>query len=93
MEQVLQIENKGTGAGGSNTNLYGKKFEEITDNEPLLKEQGYKHSITFNTIYEKIIYQAKLLILIIMDGVSYKTVNQTGTKTVLWSYAFTDSMR
>lgn len=28
--------NNGTGAGGSNTNLYGKKFEEKTNNEPIL---------------------------------------------------------
>jgi len=26
------LSNKGTGAGGSNTNFYGKKFEEKTDN-------------------------------------------------------------
>jgi hypothetical protein len=33
--------NKGTGAGGSNTNLYGKKFEEKTNNKPRLLEDGY----------------------------------------------------
>jgi hypothetical protein len=33
--------NKGTGAGGSNTNLYGKKFEEKTNNETRLIEQGF----------------------------------------------------
>jgi hypothetical protein len=33
--------NKGTGAGGSNTNLYGKKFEEITDNRPRLINAGF----------------------------------------------------
>ena len=33
--------NKGTGAGGSNTNLYGKKFEEKTNNETRLMEQGF----------------------------------------------------
>jgi hypothetical protein len=34
--------NRGTGAGGANTNLYGKKFEEKTNNENRLIEQGYQ---------------------------------------------------
>jgi len=33
--------NKGTGAGGANTNYYGKKFEEKTNNEQRLLEMGY----------------------------------------------------
>jgi len=33
--------NKGTGAGGSNTNYFGKKFEEKTDNEKRLLECGF----------------------------------------------------
>ncbi len=36
------IVNKGTKAGGKNTNYYGKKFEEKTDNETRLLEQGYE---------------------------------------------------
>jgi hypothetical protein len=36
-----QIVNKGTGAGGSNTNLYGKRFEEKTNNQERLIEQGF----------------------------------------------------
>jgi hypothetical protein len=41
------IVNKGTGAGGSNTNYYGKKFEEKTNNEKRLMEMGYvKNSFT-----------------------------------------------
>ena len=35
------MKNKGTGAGGANTNLYGKKFEEKTDNQPRLLDVGY----------------------------------------------------
>ena len=35
------IINNGTGAGGSNTNYYGKIFEEKTNNESKLLEQGY----------------------------------------------------
>jgi hypothetical protein len=39
--------NKGTGAGGSNTNYYGKIFEEKTNNENRLLEQGFiKNSFT-----------------------------------------------
>ena len=41
MSEIIAIEeniqsiivNKGTGAGGANTNYYGKKFEEKTNNE------------------------------------------------------------
>jgi hypothetical protein len=33
--------NKGTGAGGANTNYYGKKFEEKTNNSQRLLEMGY----------------------------------------------------
>ena len=38
---VNAIVNKGTGAGGSNTNYYGKLFEEKTHNEKRLLEMGY----------------------------------------------------
>jgi hypothetical protein len=42
--------NKGTGAGGANTNYYGKKFEEKTNNEQRLLESGYiKASFTQNS--------------------------------------------
>lgn len=42
MEENTQlIINKGTGAGGANTNYYGKKFEEKTNNEQRLLENGY----------------------------------------------------
>jgi hypothetical protein len=43
----LIIINKGTGAGGANTNYYGKKFEEKTNNQQRLLEMGYtKNSFT-----------------------------------------------
>jgi hypothetical protein len=42
--------NRGTGAGGSNTNYYGKKFEEKTNNSHRLLDLGYsQHSFTKNT--------------------------------------------
>lgn len=37
----LIIMNKGTGAGGANTNYYGKRFEYQTDNQERLLENGY----------------------------------------------------
>lgn len=37
----MPITNKGTGAGGANTNYYGKKFEEKTNNQQRLLEIGY----------------------------------------------------
>jgi len=46
-ETQLKIINKGTGAGGANTNYHGKKFEEKTNNQERLLEMGYtKHSFT-----------------------------------------------
>ena len=39
------IVNKGTGAGGANTNLNGKKFEDKTNNIPRLFENGYEKII------------------------------------------------
>jgi len=48
----LKVLNKGTGAGGSNTNYYGKKFEEKTNNELRLLEQDFnKISIQKNKNY------------------------------------------
>lgn len=38
---VPKAKNKGAGAGGSNTNLYGKAFEEKTSNESRLLKDGY----------------------------------------------------
>jgi hypothetical protein len=48
----LQVEkekiiNKGTGAGGKNTNFHGKKFEEKTNNQSRLTEIGYTENINF----------------------------------------------
>ena len=54
------IVNKGTGAGGSNTNYYGKKFEEKTNNQQRLLELGYiKNSFTKNPKKEHDYYLSK----------------------------------
>jgi hypothetical protein len=36
------LQNKGTGAGGANTNLYGKRFEEKTNNQDRLLAHGFE---------------------------------------------------
>lgn len=56
------IINNGTGAGGTNTNYYGKKFEEKTNNQQRLLEMGYaknsfikkskKHDYYLSKIFE-----------------------------------------
>ena len=38
---MSEIQNKGTGAGGANTNVNGKGFEKKTDNEARLLAQGF----------------------------------------------------
>jgi len=40
-DTTQHIFNKGTGAGGANTNYYGKKFEEKTNNQQRLLDMGY----------------------------------------------------
>jgi hypothetical protein len=40
-EPINVIIHKGTGAGGANTNYYGKKFEEKTNNQTRLLNDGY----------------------------------------------------
>ena len=41
MKPFLVVANKGTGAGGANTNLYGKSFETLTNNKERLLTQGF----------------------------------------------------
>lgn len=38
---MSEIQNKGTGAGGANTNVNGKGFEKKTDNEARLLQKGF----------------------------------------------------
>ena len=52
--------NKGTGAGGANTNYYGKQFEEKTNNETRLLEKGFiKYSFTKNPKKQSDYYLSK----------------------------------
>ena len=52
--------NKGTVAGGANTNYYGKQFEEKTNNETRLLEKGFiKYSFTKNPKKQSDYYLSK----------------------------------
>ena len=42
-DALTKIENKGTGAGGKNTNLLGKKFEDLTNNYTRLLHKGFEN--------------------------------------------------
>jgi hypothetical protein len=52
------VVNKGTGAGGANTNVNGKKFEEKANNQQRLLEDGYvkKDGYLSKTFEDKTIY-------------------------------------
>lgn len=68
------IINNGTGAGGSNTNYYGKIFEEKTNNESKLLEQGYIKKIFLNNsknIYDYYLekeFEDKIIIFVLQYG-------------------------
>lgn len=73
IEEKMQsiIINKGTGAGGANTNYYGKKFEEKTNNESRLLEMGYiKDSFSKKTYdyYLSKTFEDKNIIFVLQNG-------------------------
>ena len=65
------IINKGTGAGGANTNYYGKKFEEKTNNQTRLLNDGYiKNSFSKKTYdyYLSKTFEDKNVIFVLQNG-------------------------
>jgi hypothetical protein len=78
----LPIVNKGTGAGGANTNYYGKKFEEKTNNEERLLEAGYiKTCITHKSkktyIYVLIkTFETKTIVFVLQNGLKMYMKNK-----------------
>lgn len=66
--------NKGSGAGGANTNYYGKKFEEKTNNETRLLTLGYiKNSFTQKPNKAHIYYliktfETKTIVFVLQNG-------------------------
>ena len=76
------LSNKGTGAGGANTNYYGKKFEEKTNNEQRLLEIGYvKISFTKKPkkaydYYLSKTYETKTIVFVLQNGLKMYMKNK-----------------
>ena len=69
--------NKGTGAGGANTNYYGKKFEEKTNNQIRLLEMGYtKHSFTKKAYYLSKTFEDKTIVFVLQNGLKMYMKNK-----------------
>jgi hypothetical protein len=69
--EPTQNVNKGTGAGGANTNYYGKKFEEKTNNQARLLDAGYtKCRVTKNKYgyYLSKTFVDKTIIFVLQNG-------------------------
>lgn len=85
---LTNILNKGTGAGGANTNLNGKLFEAKTSNEPRLLVQGFikmymdKKEQKNNFYMEKVFPNGKLIF-----------VQQNGLKKYMKQYNNIDIFR
>jgi hypothetical protein len=68
------IKNKGTGAGGMNTTYYGKKFEEKTNNQIRLINNGYitnnftKKSKEKYNFYLSKTFEDKTVIFVLQNG-------------------------
>ena len=73
MTEVNALVNKGTGAGGANTNYYGKKFEEKTDNQTRLLDNGFtkmkpnKSNKKYDYYLSKS-YEDKTVIFVLQNG-------------------------
>jgi len=73
-DEEVVIVNKGTGAGGANTNYYGKQFEEKTNNQIRLLADGYiKHIFTKNQknaydYYLSKIFEDKTVVFVLQNG-------------------------
>ena len=76
------IVNKGTGAGGANTNYYGKKFEEKTNNQTRLLNDGYViNSFTKKTkkaydYYLSKTFEDKTIIFVLQNGLKMYMKNK-----------------
>ena len=81
-ENTQLIINKGTGADGANTNYYGKKFEEKTNNQQRLLELGYtKNSFTKNPkkaydYYLSKTFEDKIIVFVLQNGLKIYMKNK-----------------
>jgi hypothetical protein len=76
---IAAIINKGTGAGGANTNYYGKQFEEKTNNEKKLLEIGYtliKKTIKAYDYYLSKTFEDKTVVFALQNGVKHYMKNK-----------------
>lgn len=78
------IVNRGTGAGGANTNLYGKRFEEKTNNRPRLVNAGFiqnsftkKPKKTYD-YYLTQTYENKTITFVMQNGLKMYMKNKYG---------------
>jgi hypothetical protein len=80
--QLPNVNNRGTGAGGANTNYYGKKFEEKTNNEQRLLEMGYiKASFTQKPkkaydYYLLKTFETKTIVFVLQNGLKMYMKNK-----------------
>tara|TARA_Y100001970_G_C14164341_1_gene820399 strand:+ start:556 stop:1329 length:774 start_codon:yes stop_codon:yes gene_type:complete len=80
--QTNCITNKGNGAGGRNTNLYGKKFEEYTCNQTRLINNGYvKQPLTKKT--NKLNQSCNYCFIKLFENKTITFVLQHGLKTYI----------
>jgi hypothetical protein len=70
--EVNIIVNKGTGAGGAKTNYYGKQFEDKTNNQTRLLNDGYiLHPFTKKACYLSKTFEDKTIIFALQNGLKY----------------------
>ena len=73
------IINKGTGAGGANTNYYGKQFEEKTNNQQKLLEMGYtliKKTKKAYDYYLSKTFEDKTVVFVLQNGLKQYMKNK-----------------
>jgi hypothetical protein len=72
--------NRGTGAGGANTNYFGKQFEEKINNQIRLLNDGYtKHSFTKKQKYNYYLsktFEDKTIIFVLQNGLKFYMKNK-----------------
>ena len=78
---MSELLNKGTGAGGAKTNYYGKKFEEKTNNQSRLLENGYiinnfKETSKKTYDYLSKTYEDKTIIFVLQHGLKIYMKNK-----------------
>jgi hypothetical protein len=89
-ENKQLIINKGTGAGGANTNYYGKKFEEKTNSQQKLLEMGYtKNSFTkkpkkANDYYLSKTFEDKTIVFVLQNGLKIYMKNKYNIVLFRW---------